>query len=299
MPFYLKDHWPYDASFRFVLEAWLSYIQPWRYLNINESEEDQGNQKLDTAKFSTFISENFMFYSKLLSKVLNRFLKLEVGSPKNAFMLFRVFKVFAQDNLFPCLKSIAFSQGYNLNQSQNMKKVDNIFSDEFKDLMSSLMVSVLRSIQNEKKRSNRQTEDQTKTANSKSFFTSLAEFINGGPSTSVADTEKQESDKLIQHLKYISEKMASMFELTHIQDQFMKNLETTRKDSVDESDYNASPFVGLSPEQRRGNKTSTIIYIKTAYDLQFELIFLYRNLEQENQGQYSVQRTSRSIADSV
>lgn len=173
-------------------------------------------------------------------------------------MLFRVFKVFAQDNLFPCLKSIAFSQGYNLNQSQNMKKVDNIFSDEFKDLMSSLMVSVLRSIQNEKKRSNRQTEDQTKTANSKSFFTSLAEFINGGPSTSVADTEKQESDKLIQHLKYISEKMASMFELTHIQDQFMKNLETTRKDSVDESDYNASPFVGLSPEQRRGNKTSTI-----------------------------------------
>ena len=278
------------------MEAWLSYIQPWRYLNINESEEEQGNQKLDTAKFSTFISENFMFYSKLLSKVLNRFLKLEVGSPKNAFMLFRVFKVFAQDNLFPCLKSIAFSQGYNLNQSQNMKKVDNIFSDEFKDLMSSLTVSVLRSIQNEKKRSSRQTEDQTKTANSKSFFTSLAEFINGGPSASVADTEKQESDKLIQHLKYISDKMASMFELTHIQDQFVKNLETTRKDSVDESDYNASPFVGLSPEQRRGNENLTITTL--AYDLQFELVFLCRNLEQENKGQYSVQRTSRSIADS-
>ena len=248
------------------METWLSYIQPWRYLNINENEND-GGQILDTAKFSSFISENFMFYSKLFSKVLNRFrFQYNVGSPKNAYMLFRVFKVFSQENLFPCLKSIAYSQGYNLNQAQYVKKIDNIFSDEFKDLMGTLMMAVLKSIEIEKKNCKSAAADvqgKAKSAESSSFLTNLVDFINGGSAPTVSDAEKQESEKVLANLTFVSDKMASMFELNHVLDQFQITLAVSRKESVDESDFYTSPLQGLSPEQRKG-----ILYKKFKPDVQ-------------------------------
>ena len=210
-----------------------------------------------------------MFYSKLFSKVLNRFrFQYNVGSPKNAYMLFRVFKVFSQENLFPCLKSIAYSQGYNLNQTQYVKKIDNIFSEEFKDLMGTLMMAVLKSIEIEKKNCKSAAADiqgKAKLAEkSSSFLTNLVDFINGGSALStVSDAEKQESEKVLANLTFVSDKMASMFELNHVLDQFQISLASSRKESIDESDFQTSPLQSLSPEQRKG-----ILYKKFKPDVQ-------------------------------
>ena len=83
--------------------------------------EDENAIKMDPGRFSNFVSDNYMFYTKLLSKVLRRFQRLEISSPKNAFMLFRVLKVISQENLFPCIKSAAMAQGHLLQRHDKSK----------------------------------------------------------------------------------------------------------------------------------------------------------------------------------
>ena len=83
--------------------------------------EDENAIKMDPVRFSNFVSDNYMFYTKLLSKVLRRFQRLEISSPKNAFMLFRVLKVISQENLFPCIKSAAMAQGHLLQRHDKSK----------------------------------------------------------------------------------------------------------------------------------------------------------------------------------
>ncbi|KAM4710453.1 LOW QUALITY PROTEIN: sphingomyelin phosphodiesterase 4 [Discoglossus pictus] len=93
-------HWPLDASFRAVLEMWLSYVQPWRYTSerpIPATNEPQNRSVPE--KWTMFVQENLLIYTKLFLRFLNRALRTDLVSPKNALMVFRVAKVFAQPNL--------------------------------------------------------------------------------------------------------------------------------------------------------------------------------------------------------
>ena len=262
------DHWPYDASFRLVLETWLSYIQPWRYLSIMANEDDNGAaSKMDPARFSPFVADNFIFYSKLMAKVLRRFQRLDIGSPKTAFMLFRVLKVMSQDNLFACLRSCANSQGY-LVQSEDAKN-EHIFSAEFKSFVSELLVTSLNILESEKHRMKEKTgaamlaqKKEEQPTGIVSLFNAVVDFVNGGPSSESTDAaEKTEQEKVIQHLTFVTEKLALLFDLGQVLSDFrllpsensknnMENIE-----SVDQTD--ASSY-GLSPAQRRGILTRKI-----------------------------------------
>lgn len=119
------DHWPLDASFRIVLETWLSYIQPWRYarsaseaLLLKPASNDDNMQQHGDARgpdvvslWTLFVNENLRFYSNLLGKVLARFFRLDLTSPKNAHMLFRVAKVYSQDNFMAVLSRVSAIHG--------------------------------------------------------------------------------------------------------------------------------------------------------------------------------------------
>ncbi|XP_008278706.1 sphingomyelin phosphodiesterase 4 isoform X2 [Stegastes partitus] len=95
-------HWPLDASFRAVLETWLSYIQPWRYTGEKtnaQPEQSRTENRTVPDKWESFVQENLLMYTKLFQVFLNRAVRTDLVNAKNALMVFRVAKVFAQPNL--------------------------------------------------------------------------------------------------------------------------------------------------------------------------------------------------------
>uniref|UniRef100_A0A8C9PMK8 Sphingomyelin phosphodiesterase 4 n=1 Tax=Spermophilus dauricus TaxID=99837 RepID=A0A8C9PMK8_SPEDA len=92
-------HWPLDASFRAVLEMWLSYLQPWRYAPEKQAQSSDSQPRCVSEKWAPFVQENLLMYTKLFVGFLNRALRTDLVSPKNALMVFRVAKVFAQPKL--------------------------------------------------------------------------------------------------------------------------------------------------------------------------------------------------------
>ncbi|XP_068845603.1 sphingomyelin phosphodiesterase 4 isoform X3 [Capricornis sumatraensis] len=92
-------HWPLDASFRAVLEMWLSYLQPWRYAPERQAPGSGCQARGVSERWAPFVQENLLAYTKLFLGFLNRALRTDLVSPKNALMVFRVAKVFAQPNL--------------------------------------------------------------------------------------------------------------------------------------------------------------------------------------------------------
>ncbi|XP_058889127.1 sphingomyelin phosphodiesterase 4-like isoform X1 [Acipenser ruthenus] len=92
-------HWPLDASFRAVLETWLSYLQPWRYTPEKQSPHMDNQDRTVPDKWAAFVQENLLMYTKLFQGFLNRTIRTDLVNPKNALMVFRVAKVFAQPNL--------------------------------------------------------------------------------------------------------------------------------------------------------------------------------------------------------
>ncbi|ELT96603.1 hypothetical protein CAPTEDRAFT_226293 [Capitella teleta] len=96
------EKWPLDASFRQILETWLSYIQPWRYtdpqVSIKERSEESKDKNLEE-KWMRFIMDNLLFFTHLLQRFIYRVIRMDLSSPRNAYMIFRVAKVYNVNGL--------------------------------------------------------------------------------------------------------------------------------------------------------------------------------------------------------
>uniref|UniRef100_UPI00398E3A02 sphingomyelin phosphodiesterase 4 isoform X2 n=1 Tax=Pristiophorus japonicus TaxID=55135 RepID=UPI00398E3A02 len=98
------NHWPLDASFRAVLETWLSYLQPWRYAIEKPLCMIEPVDRSVPDRWAPFVQENLLMFTKLFQGFLNRALRTDLVSPKNALMVYRVAKVYSQPNLADMIK---------------------------------------------------------------------------------------------------------------------------------------------------------------------------------------------------
>ncbi|XP_015522196.1 sphingomyelin phosphodiesterase 4 [Neodiprion lecontei] len=98
-------HWPLDSSFRLILEAWLSFIQPWRYvpgpsyISVRNVQEEERGKIIDETRWLSFVASNLLAYTAIYQQLQPRFMRTDLVAPKNALMLFRVTKVLAQPKL--------------------------------------------------------------------------------------------------------------------------------------------------------------------------------------------------------
>lgn len=127
--------WPLDYTFRQPLEAWLSYIQPWRYVKISNNEYNNDLDDLDgncratnlidvpsvDNHWKNFISDNLLYYTVIFSLLIDRLLNLDLSSSRNALMLFRVIKVYSQPGFLVLLKEAEDAViRNNLDQTHNL-----------------------------------------------------------------------------------------------------------------------------------------------------------------------------------
>lgn len=93
----VTSRWPLDTSFLNVLEFWLSFIQPWRYMCDRELGMLNSDKPIEIPdKFRGFVKENLNCYTQIFVKIINRFLKMDLSSNKNVYMMFRMIKIFGQ-----------------------------------------------------------------------------------------------------------------------------------------------------------------------------------------------------------
>ncbi|XP_014609205.1 PREDICTED: sphingomyelin phosphodiesterase 4 isoform X2 [Polistes canadensis] len=118
-------HWPLDSSFRLILEAWLSFIQPWRYVpgvtytKQGRPEEEERGKIHNPNRWIAFVANNLLAYTVIFQQLLPRFMRTDLVAPKNALMLFRVTKVFSQPHLARILSEIeSCMDDANLNRSR-------------------------------------------------------------------------------------------------------------------------------------------------------------------------------------
>lgn len=109
-------HWPLDSSFLLILETYLSFIQPWRYVKYNPGF--QGESTTVDHKWFNYIAENLLGYSVIIQEIIPRFERLDLTSPKHAHMLYRVAKVLSQPNLSHLLREIEACLG-DINALEN------------------------------------------------------------------------------------------------------------------------------------------------------------------------------------
>ncbi|XP_077968322.1 sphingomyelin phosphodiesterase 4-like [Styela clava] len=211
--------WPLDHTFRIVLETWLSYIQPWRYVK-NDFPTLSSDCNVNNNWYH-FVYANIQFYSALFQVVIRRFIRMDIGTMGNSFLLFRVAKVYSQPNLITLIDQaheanpqLAYSQlsgnfeSYVISQSYGAvePKDDDLFSPVFIDVVRQLLLIISQALETTKSSAASANSDWS---NQVLTFCGYGAFVENNDSGSTGPDKK----KIEQNLNYALKTFCDIFEL--------------------------------------------------------------------------------------
>jgi len=268
------SHWPHDASFRLVLETWLSYIQPWRYTVTAISARGRTGGDPEVAvvdrRWQNFIAENVLQYTVVLRQLLPRFFRMDLTASKNAYMLFRIAKVFSQPGLVEMVRAaeagldrsggsgsmlhslmpgqmsylevdetVAATARYHLQEMEGPgAKYSPVFSTEFRQTVFSLL-SVAAKARAAASDSLAESDKGAAEAGGTGWSAWLSQVLDGGSAGSADSSEVEELKKTVQYLGSSVGSLADLFELDN---------PCQAEDRTDQATGRVSPGGTRSPE---------------------------------------------------
>lgn len=221
------QHWPLDGSFRWVLELWLSFIQPWRY---TEQRNRGGHLVMcDIRMWSSFVAENLPAYTAIFHQLLPRFSRLDLPLPRNSHMLYRVTKVFSQPGLSQVLSELENSIDPSAERSGTVPKISNKWQgliqhqhqqqltefENYKPLFSEPGISKVKEFISLVAQSSAAARLLAKEANEHAhknlgFFSSFREFFTG---STTADISLDDRRKVVAYLDTCLQQLCSIFQV--------------------------------------------------------------------------------------
>ena len=81
------EHWPLTPSIKWVIESWLTYIQPWKFAQVN-------NQIKTFNLTSDFVKENLLIYTDIYQLIIKRYCIFDLTNEDNLIILNRILSLF-------------------------------------------------------------------------------------------------------------------------------------------------------------------------------------------------------------
>ncbi|XP_014203452.1 sphingomyelin phosphodiesterase 4 isoform X2 [Copidosoma floridanum] len=229
------QHWPLDGSFINILEVWLSFIQPWRYVPAISylkqgqtiREDRRATTIRDPVDWISFVAQNLLAYTAIFQQLLQRFMRLDLVAPKNAKQLFRVTKVFSQPHLANmlrdvenCIDEVASMRNRSTNQWTGMirQQIHDLegpsyqYVPMFSQATVSQVICFLNMINQAYSTSVSLVDALEKQRVNKGFLSSICEFL-GIESKSVNDVSLETRREVPDYLASVRIQLIEIFEI--------------------------------------------------------------------------------------
>lgn len=82
------EHWPLQANVKWIIELWLTYIQPLKFFSNNSNSIRDTNSEIKLN--AEFIKENYIIYNEIYQLILKRYCFMDLSNEENLNLIYQI-----------------------------------------------------------------------------------------------------------------------------------------------------------------------------------------------------------------